>query len=184
MAITISGSGITSANIADDTIVNSDINSSAAIASSKLSGTGKVLQVVHSTLRTAVDDTTTTTYAEIHTQYRVTITPTSSSSTIWLQFQGQFGLQSDVQQGMRFMRSTDSGSNWTSIHPATSQGETHRNSGSGYLQQSATLSFLDSPNTTSSVMYTMYFNRHAGSSTCRVNDNGMGSRLTAMEIAG
>ena len=39
MAITISGSGITSANIADGTIVNADINSSAAIAASKLTGT-------------------------------------------------------------------------------------------------------------------------------------------------
>ena len=38
MAITISGSGITSANIADGTIVNADINSSAAIAASKLTG--------------------------------------------------------------------------------------------------------------------------------------------------
>jgi len=38
MSITISGSGITSANIADGTIVNADINSSAAIAASKLSG--------------------------------------------------------------------------------------------------------------------------------------------------
>jgi hypothetical protein len=36
MAITISGSGITSANIADGTIVNADINSSAAIDGSKL----------------------------------------------------------------------------------------------------------------------------------------------------
>ena len=38
MAITISGSGITSANIADGTIVNADINSSAAIDGSKLTG--------------------------------------------------------------------------------------------------------------------------------------------------
>jgi len=40
MAITISGSGITSANIADGTIVNADINSSAAIDGSKLTGVG------------------------------------------------------------------------------------------------------------------------------------------------
>jgi len=39
MAITISGSGITSANIADGTIVNADIKSDAAIAASKLTGT-------------------------------------------------------------------------------------------------------------------------------------------------
>ena len=42
MAITISGSGITSANIADGTIVNADINSSAAIDGSKLTGVGTV----------------------------------------------------------------------------------------------------------------------------------------------
>ena len=40
MAITINGSGITSSEIADGTIVNADINSSAAIASSKVSGAG------------------------------------------------------------------------------------------------------------------------------------------------
>jgi hypothetical protein len=38
MAITISGSGITSANIADGTITNGDIHPSAAISGSKLSG--------------------------------------------------------------------------------------------------------------------------------------------------
>jgi len=38
MAITISGSGITSANIADGTITNADINASAGIDGSKLSG--------------------------------------------------------------------------------------------------------------------------------------------------
>ncbi len=50
MAITISGSGITSANIADGTIVNADINSSAAIDGSKLTGAGKVLQVTTPTI--------------------------------------------------------------------------------------------------------------------------------------
>ena len=38
MAITISGSGITSANIADGTITNADVSSSAAIDGSKLTG--------------------------------------------------------------------------------------------------------------------------------------------------
>ena len=40
MAITISGSGITSANIADGTIVSNDISASANIPASKLSGVG------------------------------------------------------------------------------------------------------------------------------------------------
>ncbi len=38
MALVLNGSGITSANIADGTIVNADINSSAAIDGSKLTG--------------------------------------------------------------------------------------------------------------------------------------------------
>jgi hypothetical protein len=58
MAITISGSGITSANIADGTIVNADIKSDAAIAASKLTGLTspaitKVTQAYTSETRTA-----------------------------------------------------------------------------------------------------------------------------------
>jgi hypothetical protein len=45
----IADSIITSAKIVDGTIVNADINASAGIVSSKLSGTGKVLQVVTAT---------------------------------------------------------------------------------------------------------------------------------------
>ena len=60
MAITISGSGITSANIADGTIVNADINSSAAIDGSKLTGAGKVLQVVSDTNDNAITTTSNT----------------------------------------------------------------------------------------------------------------------------
>ncbi len=40
MALVLNGSGITSANIVDGTIVNADINSSAAIDGSKLTGAG------------------------------------------------------------------------------------------------------------------------------------------------
>jgi hypothetical protein len=44
----IADSIITSAKIVDGTIVNADINASAAIAGTKLTGAGKVLQVVSS----------------------------------------------------------------------------------------------------------------------------------------
>ena len=50
MALTLSGSGITSANIVDGTITNTDISASANIPASKLSGTGKVLQVTSPTV--------------------------------------------------------------------------------------------------------------------------------------
>ena len=88
MAITISGSGITSANIADGTIVNADVADVAAskltgalpaIDGSSLTGVGKVLQVVQGT---------TSTHASIggasfvDTNLTATITPSSTSSKI------------------------------------------------------------------------------------------------------
>jgi hypothetical protein len=57
----IADSIITSAKIVDGTIVNADINASAGIVSSKLSGTGKVLQVV----QTVKTDTFTSTSSYI-----------------------------------------------------------------------------------------------------------------------
>jgi hypothetical protein len=90
MALVLNGSGITSANIADGTIVNADINSSAAIDGSKLTGAGKVLQVVNvqdgavatsTTAMGAVDDTIpqNTEGSEIMT---LAITPTSATSKL------------------------------------------------------------------------------------------------------
>jgi len=98
MAITISGSGITSANIADGTIVNGDIHPSAAISGSKLTGAGKVLQVVQGTTDTETINTTTT-YAD--TTLTATITRLSATSKIlviitqgiWLERSGGEAMQ-------------------------------------------------------------------------------------------
>ena len=91
MAITISGSGITSANIADGTIVNADV---ADVAASKLTGAlpaidgsaltnlpggGKVLQVVTARLTGQVSATST---VYIASGLQATITPSSTSSKI------------------------------------------------------------------------------------------------------
>jgi hypothetical protein len=57
----IADSIITSAKIVDGTIVNADINASAAIVTSKLSGAGKVLQVV-----TATDSTLKEVHHQLH----------------------------------------------------------------------------------------------------------------------
>ncbi len=86
MAITISGSGITSANIADGTIVNADINSSAAIDGSKLTGVGKVLQVV-STTKTSIFTTTSSSYVDV-TGASATITPSATTSKILVTITG------------------------------------------------------------------------------------------------
>jgi len=96
MAITISGSGITSANIADGTIVNADV---ADVAASKLTGAlpaidgsaltnlpggGKVLQVV--TDKIASNFSTSSQNVFVTTGQSLAITPSSTSSKILIMF--------------------------------------------------------------------------------------------------
>ena len=82
-ANTITNLVINSANITDGSIVNADINASAAIASSKISGSlGKILQVVSAT-KTDHFSTTSSSLTEI-TGLNVTITPSETTSKIYL----------------------------------------------------------------------------------------------------
>ena len=71
---------IQSLGITDGTIVNADINASAAIAGTKLSGAGKVLQVVQAVATTAFS-TTSSSLTDI-TGMSATITPSSASNKI------------------------------------------------------------------------------------------------------
>jgi hypothetical protein len=105
MAITISGSGITSSEIADGTITNADINASAGIVGSKLSS-GAVLQVVtnvHPNSHVVATNTAggqSSLYGlDIGRVYvdliSITITPKSSSSR--LLFFSNVGMSSQTQ---------------------------------------------------------------------------------------
>ena len=85
MGTTISGAtGID--KVQDGTIVNADINSSAAIAGSKLvMPTGSVLQVKDSVFAT---NTSTTSTSFTNTGHYVNITPASTSSKFLIQLAG------------------------------------------------------------------------------------------------
>ena len=176
MAITISGSGITSANIADGTIVNADINSSAAIDGSKLTGAGKVLQVVTASAASELASTTAT-YAD--TGLTATITPTLATSTI---------LVSVFQNGLRhYGGNTDinlylqkDGVNWKYIGERISGfdvGTPAVNSVGGAGGQ-----YLDSPADTSAHTYKTQFNNRLATGSVRVQDGGGVSTITLMEI--
>jgi hypothetical protein len=80
-AADITDSIITSAKIVDGTIVNADINASAGIVASKLSGTGKVLQVIQTHYTGTFTKTQSASVSDI-TDFNVTITPSSTSSKI------------------------------------------------------------------------------------------------------
>jgi len=164
MAITISGSGITSANIADGTIVNADVSD---VAASKLTGalpaidgsallnTGKVLQVVN-----AVNGTTVNLSGTIGTYssgVSATITPSSTSSKIIV----IAVLHYDVRTGnfpaisSRILRGS------TNIHAVNYNG--YYGGETFHRIQSSTVTVLDSPSTTSAVTYDLQGANQTGS---------------------
>lgn len=165
---------IQSLGITDGTIVNADINANAAIAASKLSGVGKVLQVVQGSTSTQVSSTSAT-FAD--TGLSASITPSSASSKI-LVF---------VCQGI--YNSGTAGGNTRLVRDSTTlitQGYSPWG-GVGFLTF-VNFQYLDTPATTSSITYKTTFNRNDGSVSLEANYDDSGgdqtSYITLMEIAG
>ena len=178
MAITISGSGITSANIADGTIVNADINSSAAIDGSKLTGAGKVLQVVSFT---TASTNTFNSNSWVNSSVTATITPTLSTSKILII--GSIATGHNENEHEKFIRLVRGG---TAIYGTTTGFA--GTGGSGYTDSEVTsqaLNYLDSPSTTSATTYTIQ-GRDYRSQSFFINRSASGhiaaSTLTLMEI--
>ena len=204
---TITGLQINSANIVDGSIVNADINSSAAIASSKISGSlGKILQMV--TVSDSVRETTgsvsiinaATFYA---TPFAVTITPSATSSKILLMghVMGESSLDDYlIVWGME--RAISGGATTDIIAPAAgSRARCISVFPSGFysaenLSTPSVFNFsglVDSPNTTSAVTYTFsvaapqntsvgfYYNRTNRDSDSIHDERGL-SWITAIEV--
>lgn len=143
---------------------------------------GSVLQVVKSNIRTSASSITSSTPTEINTDYRVTISPRDTSSKIVLMFFGHINIDSSAHGAFSFYRDINGGG-YSKINDGSGV-EAFRNKGSTTRQQTATLIWHDAPLTTEKCTYTMYFWRNAGGGNVQVNDNGMGSFMMAMEIAG
>jgi hypothetical protein len=180
MAITISGSGITSANIADGTIVNADVND---VAASKLTGAlpaisgasltnlpggGKVLQVVQSSIAIQASTSSSTYQA---TGLKVTITPSSTSSKVLVVWHSGYNhnvggtlmialYRAGSSTGMVHYMSNDASSGWQSL--------------SG--------SILDSPSTTSATEYELYFKSSNGSDAVNVGPNDFSHKMIVTEV--
>ena len=173
MAITISGSGITSANIADGTIVNADINSSAAIAGTKVSGSfGKVLQVVHARDTTQTSVASSSTYTDIGLS--ATITPSATTSSILAFF--TITAKHGAAEGYRVRLLRDS----TVIH--TDSANTTQVDGLTYIYLKTPHQFYDTTvSTTSAVAYKVQVTTYLSNSV-DFQDNGADSEITLMEI--
>jgi hypothetical protein len=145
---------------------------------------GQIVQVVHSSKRTAASDTSTTTLAEISSDYRISLTPKFSDSIILLTFQAGFGVSDATRMGLDFMVGT--ASNYTSMSriDTTSVDESVRHDGVNIaFKRYAVTQYYDGYSSTAPLYFTMYFNRPVGTGPGRVNDNSGAAFLTAMEIA-
>jgi hypothetical protein len=163
---------IQSLGITDGTIVNADINASAAIAGTKLSGVGKVLQVVTATDTTA-RSTSSSSFVTGSNTLSVSITPSSASNKIFV------AVSSPIDGG---------GGSWSFYYTIYRDSTDLGNSTNGMqrlytsLYVPMAMSILDSPSTTSATTYQVYMRSNGG--TANLNSGGAKGTITAFEIAG
>ena len=161
--------------------------------------TGSVLQVI-STAKTSTSSVANSgsTFVEIDTAFRVTITPSTSSNTILL----SCGVTAGATGGTvryKLQYSTDSGSTFNDVTPLADANSSHGQAHFGYPTNSDTnqvtsvfIELLHSPATTSSIIYrvmfggdlnqTYQFNRSVNYPNSFLG-SGYVSTITAKEIA-
>ena len=148
-----------------------------------LPSAGQIVQVVYSSKRTVASDSTTTTMAEISSDYRISLTPKFSNSVIVLGFQAAFNVGDATRMAVDFMVGTASDYTSMSRIDTTSVNESVRIGGATNAAHRYTLRQYYTLNSLDTRYFTMYFGRAMGSGTCRVNDNSGAAFLTAMEVA-
>jgi len=169
MAITLNGSGITSANIADGTIASADLASGVG---------GKVLQVVSTS---SVANTTTTSTSWVDTNLTLSITPSSTSSNVRVDASCPIkidGTGVTIRGGIRLLRGS------VVIWNSDSNREIFQARGSSEeINTLLTPMVLDSPSTTSAVTYKVQMAISTGVNM-RLYQDTSGAKMLLTEIAG
>ena len=139
--------------------------------------TGKVLQVV--TFNSDTKESTTNT-SFTGSLKRLSITPSATSSKILIVYSGTARHNNNSSHcTFTLYRETTS----TNLGDATDgMNQIYNAGGLGYAQLS--MNYLDSPSTSSSVEYRVYFKSQAGGTTAEIGGGDARSVLTLMEIAG
>lgn len=143
---------------------------------------GQVLQVVQATLGSSTIQTSSTSF--VSTGLAASITPKSSSSKILVFLNGGGAyMTTSTQTTMRitvFRGSTD----LSTVGIANNGFARHSTPGGNWVLMPYSLSFLDSPATTSSTTYTIYFRNSDTGATVQFQSDDRGiPALTLMEIA-
>ena len=153
-------------------IITLNNNSLSSVTSLPAGVGGKVLQVVTGTL---ASETTTTSSSYIDTGLDVLITPTSSSSKIFVTSSiSTFNGGSGVTMYWTLYKNSSNLSNASGFFSTYNAG--------GASGSSGALNFLDSPSTTSQIEYSVYM-KVAGN-TGYISIHNATSTITVMEIAG
>tara|TARA_R100001480_G_scaffold44380_1_gene57615 strand:+ start:210 stop:707 length:498 start_codon:yes stop_codon:yes gene_type:complete len=146
--------------------------------------TGTVLQVVKSAVRTAASATSSTSMAEISSDYRVTVTPKASDSIMVIDFTYGVHMAGGCRLGVQCKVGTNSdfSTGQNAVH-AVSHDEAQRNDGSDTFGfRSVMRSYYDAYSTTDTLYFRHDFNRPLGSGLVRVNDNSGPAFVTVTEI--
>ncbi len=144
-----------------------------AIAANNV-GAGNILQVVNASYTTTVSTTSAT---MVTTGLTASITPSSTSSKILVIANVNAVRTAAINTGIR----VDLYKGASSI--LVPQYYASHSTASTDTQTNVPVCYLDSPATTSSTTYTMYFNRNNGSGTASVQHNNAASTITLMEVA-
>lgn len=141
----------------------------------------KVLQVVNATYQTQ-ESTTSSSWTA--TSLSASITPSSTSSKILIFFGAFMHSPNNTTAGLATVfRGNASGTNLGSSASGDYGFGGPYNGGTGGCRAVISASYLDSPSTTSSQLYTVAFRSESGSSVLFSASNAK-STLTLMEIAG
>jgi hypothetical protein len=196
MALVLNGSGITSANLVNGTIVDEDV---ADLAASKLTGAlpaidgsaltgnvGKVLQVVYARVTSGSLNTTSASYVD--TGCAASITPKSSSSKILIQMNAHVYIDNNAsgQWSAANFDITRGGTQVFQSSPGPTAGYTfgrYATDGAMRYMGIAPITYLDSPSTTSAVTYSLRVASRNGYSIL-LNTSYGHHNITLMEIAG
>ena len=120
-------------------------------------------------------DTSTSSTSYVTTGHSVTLTPSSTSSKVYVTLQGGGGwVAAGSWLKMTIYRGSTNLGNSNTFTAYSSSGDQN---------VSHSMAILDSPSTTSATTYTIYFRTNTGTPQYRWSDKG-NPVLTAMEIAG
>jgi len=160
------------------------LNSSSITGASSITGLtsgglyapGHVMQVQQASYTTEVSSSSNS-YAT--TGLSASITPLSTSSKILVMFSIGGILTSSSTFGLGFAIYKNGSAVWTDTH--TYDEGYYGSIASAYRPSRANFQYLDSPASTSSLTYTVYFAAYTGTMT--IQQVGADSRITLMEIA-